>query len=155
MEDGSWMASTKGTPQGATGSPLLANVFLHYVFDLWGQQRRKTQARGEVIVVRFADDFIVGFQHRDDAERFQWALRVRLERFSLELHPDKTRLLEFGRFAARDCRKPGRKPDSFESLGVTHLGGKTRGGKHLLFRHTSQKRMRAKLREVKAELMRR
>jgi hypothetical protein len=155
MEEGSWALSEKGTPQGATVSPLLGNVFLHYVFDLWVQQWRKKHARGDVIVVRFADDFIVGFQHRDDAMRFQRALQDRLGRFSLELHPDKTRLLEFGRFAARDCRARGRKPDSFEFLGFTHICGTTRGGKYLLLRHTSRKRMRAKLSTVKAELMRR
>jgi group II intron reverse transcriptase/maturase len=102
LEDGTWRQLEEGTPQGASISPLLANVYLHYVFDLWVQQWRKTQARGDVIVVRWADDFIVGFQHREEAERFLGELRERFAKFHLELHPDKTRLIEFGRFADRD-----------------------------------------------------
>jgi RNA-directed DNA polymerase len=153
MEQGQWTESKEGTPQGATVSPLLANIYLHYVLDLWVQQWRKRQARGEVIIVRYADDFIVGFQHRDDAERFQYELARRLGRFKLELHPDKTRLIEFGRFAAqRRVEKGQPKPETFDFLGFTHMCGRRREGGFLLVRHTSQKRMRRRLREVREEL---
>ena len=106
VEDGQWKASEKGSPQGASISPLLANVYLHYVLDLWAQQWRRRYARGDVIIVRWADDFVVGFQYEDDARRFKGELQDRFERFSLELHPEKTRLIRFGRFAARDLRLP-------------------------------------------------
>ena len=104
IENGEWSETLEGTPQGASVSPLLANVYLHYVFDLWAEQWRRRQARGEMIIVRFADDYIVGFQHRDDAERFLAELRDRLAQFSLELAAEKTRLIEFGRFAAERRR---------------------------------------------------
>jgi RNA-directed DNA polymerase len=155
MEEGSWMLQ-EGVPQGASVSPLLANVYLHYVVDLWVHQWRQRQAHGDVVVVRFADDLVVGFEHRDDAERLWADLRERLARFALELHPDKTRLIEFGRFAAvnRQVRGDG-KPEMFEFLGFTHICAKSRAGRFKLKRVTSKKRMRAKLREVKASLMQR
>jgi group II intron reverse transcriptase/maturase len=156
MEDGVWTASEEGTPQGATVSPLLANVYLHYVFDLWVERWRSQQAGGDMIVVRYADDFVVGFERREDAERFQAELGERLAKFGLELKAEKTRLIEFGRFAARDRAKRGLgKPETFDFLGFTHLCGKTRAGHFALKRKTIAKRMRAKLREVKTELVRR
>jgi group II intron reverse transcriptase/maturase len=155
IEDGEWSKTVEGTAQGASVSPLLANVYLHYVFDLWADQWRRS-ARGDVILTRFADDYIAGFQHRDDAERFLVALRERFAKFALELHPEKTRLIEFGRFAAERRQKRGLgKPETFEFLGFTHICAKTRSGRFTLKRVTSKKRMRAKLSEVKAELMRR
>jgi RNA-directed DNA polymerase len=156
MENGKWTATEEGTPQGATASPLLANVYLHYVFDLWIQQWRKRNARGDVVVTRWADDFIVGFQHRTDAEQFLESLRERFRKFSLELHPEKTRLIEFGRKAAdqRKARGLG-KPETFNYLGLTHICARSKAGKFLLRRQTMRKRMQAKLREVKAELQRR
>src|SRR6266498_6121566 len=156
IEDGEWSSTETGTAQGASVSPLLSNVFLHYVFDLWADQWRRRHARGDVIIVRFADDYIVGFQHRDDAERFLAELRGRLAKFSLELASEKTRLIEFGRFAA-ERRKAGGlgKPETFGFLGFTHICGKTKNGRFQLTRITEAKRLRAKLREVKTELMRR
>ena len=121
-EHGQWSRTNVGTPQGAVASPLLANVYLPYVFDLWVQQWRTKFATGDVIVVRYADDFIVGFQHRREAERFLHELRERFARFGLALHPDKTRLLEFGRFAAQNRQKRGQgKPETFDFLGFTHV----------------------------------
>ena len=121
IEDGSWSASEEGAPQGATASPLLANVYLHHVFDLWAQHWRKRQAHGDVIIVRFADDIVVGFQHRADAERFQADLVQRFARFNLELNTEKTRLIEFGRFAAENRRRRGLgRPETFAFLGFTH-----------------------------------
>jgi RNA-directed DNA polymerase len=155
-EQGTWTASDRGTPQGASISTLLANVYLHYVFDLWVQQWRSRHARGDVIVVRFADDFVMGFEYQDDAQRFQVELRERLATFSLELAEEKTRLIEFGRFAALDRRKRGlSKPETFDFLGFTHICAKTRKGRFKLKRVTIKKRLRAKLSEVKTELMRR
>ena len=153
IENGEWSETVEGTPQGASVSPLLANVYLHYVFDLWANRWRRRQARGEVIIVRFADDYIVGFQHREDAERFLAELRERLARFCLELAGEKTRLIEFGRFAAerRRARDLG-KPETFDFLGLTHVCGKDRKGRFALRRRTSTKRLRAKLRVVKDEL---
>jgi RNA-directed DNA polymerase len=156
IEDGARTACEEGVPQGASVSPLLANVYLHYVFDLWAHQWRRRYARGDVVIVRFADDFVVGFQHREDAERFWADLRDRLARFALELNAEKTRLIEFGRFAARDRAARGMgKPETFRFLGFTHICGKTRTGRFKLTRVTDSKRMRAKLREVKTELMHR
>lgn len=157
MEEGRWTETEEGTPQGATVSPLLANIYLHYVLDLWLQQWRKRTARGEVIVTRWADDFIVGFQYRADAMRFQQELKERLQKFCLELHPEKTRLLEFGKFAEKGRAEHGEpKPETFNFLGFTHICAKMRNGKYFrLRRHTHGKRMRAKLREVKLELRRR
>jgi RNA-directed DNA polymerase len=137
-------------------SPLLANVYLHYVFDLWAQWWRNRHARGDVIIVRFADDFIVGFEHEQDARRFLHELRGRFAKFGLELHPDKTRLIEFGRFAAERRGKRGLgKPETFDFLGFTHICGKTRKGRFTVKRVTIPKRMRAKLSEVKDQLKQR
>jgi RNA-directed DNA polymerase len=156
MDGVQWTASEEGTPQGATVSPLLANIYLHYVLDLWVQQWRKRTARGDVIITRWADDFIVGFQHKDDAERFLRELQQRMQQFSLELHPEKTRLIEFGRYAAERRQERGEgKPETFNFLGFSHICGKTKDGKFQLVRRTIRKRMRAKLQEVKAELRRR
>ena len=156
MEDGKRTQAEKGTPQGGSVSPLLANVYLHYVFDLWVHQWRKRHARGEVIIVRFADDFTVGFQYREDAERFLEELRERFQRFHLELHPEKTRLMEFGRYAAENRKRRGEgKPESFDFLGFTHTCDKTRNGKFIVLRQTMRKRLQSKLREIKIELKRR
>jgi RNA-directed DNA polymerase len=156
MEGDEWRASAVGSPQGATVSPLLANVYLHYVFDLWIRHWRSRYARGDVMVVRYADDVVVGFQYRSDATRFGAELDARLSNFALELHPQKTRLVEFGRYAAeRRAEKGMGKPETFDFLGLTHICGKTRAGDFLLVRHTSRKRMAAKLRWVRGELMRR
>jgi group II intron reverse transcriptase/maturase len=156
LEDGTWTQVEQGSPQGGSASPLLANVYLHYVFDLWVQQWRKKRAHGDVVVVRFVDDFIVGFQHRSDAEQFVVELKERFHKFGLELHPEKTRLLEFGRFAAenRQQRKRG-KPETFDFLGLTHICGKDRKGKFVVRRRTIRQRLQAKLKEVKTELRRR
>lgn len=156
LEQGQRIVSQVGTVQGGSVSPLLANVYLHYVLDLWAQRWRRREARGDLIIVRFADDFVVGFQYRDDAERFLAELRERFAQFGLELHPDKTRLLEFGRFAAqnRDGRGEG-KPETFNFLGFTHICAKTRKGKFTVRRKTMRKRMQAKLKAIKIELQRR
>jgi RNA-directed DNA polymerase len=157
LEEGKWAASEAGTPQGSSISPLLANVYLHYVLDLWAHQWRNRNARGDVIIVRWADDFVVGFQYEDDARRFKDALHDRFQRFLLELHPEKTRLIRFGRFAHRDCRRfdGRRKPETFNFLGLTHTCGVNQAGKFLVRRTTMRKRMTAKLHEVNAELRRR
>lgn len=156
LEDGEWSVSETGTPQGAVASPLLANVYLHYVFDLWAQQWRRREATGNVIFVRYADDIVVGFEHEADARRFWDAMRMRLEQFGLELHGEKTRLLEFGRYAAGRRRRHGMgRPETFTFLGFTFVCGTSRRGAFLLQRRTRRDRMRAKLREVKAELRRR
>ena len=139
---------------GGVASPLLANVFLHYVFDLWVQQWRTRSATGDMIVVRYADDFVVGFQHRREAERFLTELGERFQKFGLALHPEKTRLIEFGRFAAENRRERGEgKPETFAFLGFTHIcGRKHRSGGFIVKRETATKRLRAKLSEVKHEL---
>jgi RNA-directed DNA polymerase len=156
IEDGEWSETVQGTAQGASVSPLLANVYLHYVFDLWADQWRRRHAHGDVIFVRFADDYVAGFEHRDDAERFLRDLRERFAKFSLELAPDKTRLIEFGRFAAeRRAARGLRKPETFEFLGFTHICATTKNRRFKLKRITSKKRMRAKLHEIKVELWRR
>jgi RNA-directed DNA polymerase len=152
LVDGEWTRSEKGTPQGGGISPLLANIYLHYVFDLWVRDWRR-QATGDVIVVRYADDFIVGFQHEQEARRFPVELRERLAAYGLELHPEKTRLIEFGARAASDRERGGRgKPETFDFLGFTHICGKTRGGRFTVVRHTARKRVRVKLLEIKAGL---
>ena len=156
IEDGAWAETEAGTAQGASVSPLLSNVFLHYVFDLWADQWRRRRARGDVVLVRFADDFLAGFQHREDAERFLADLRERFAEFGLELHPDKTRLIEFGRYAAERRQARGdRKPETFEFLGFTHICAKDRHGRFKLKRVTSKKKMRSKLTAVKTEMRRR
>ncbi len=156
IEDEQWSATEEGSPQGASISPLLANLYLHHVFDLWADWWRRRRAHGDVIIVRFADDVTVGFEHERDARRFWSELRERFARFGLELHPDKTRLIEFGRFAARNRAARGLgKPETFDFLGFTHICGKTRDGRFWLRRTTISKRMRAKLREVGDQLKRR
>lgn len=154
LEDGKRIQSEIGTVQGGSISPLLANIYLHYVFDLWVQRWRQKQARGDVIVVRFADDFVVGFEHQVEAERFLAELRERFTRFGLELHPEKTRLIEFGRRARRNREDRGDRgaPGSFNFLGFTHSCGKTRKGGFTVLRQTMRKRWQAKLKAVKTEL---
>jgi group II intron reverse transcriptase/maturase len=156
MNDGEWESNETGTPQGSVISPTLANVFLHYAFDLWAERWRRRNASGNVIVVRFADDTVAGFENLADAARFQADLRERMEKFGLTLHPEKTRLIEFGRFAARDRARRGvGKPETFNFLGFTFICGRCRAGTFHLKRKTRRDRMRAKLREIKAELRRR
>jgi group II intron reverse transcriptase/maturase len=157
LEEGRRIRSEVGTVQGGSISPLLANIYLHYVFDLWIQQWRKKQAHGQLIVVRYADDFVVGFEHRREAEQFLADLKQRFAQFGLELHPDKTRLIEFGRFAASNRNRRGEgKPETFDFLGFTHSCGKTRKtGSFVVLRQTMRKRMTAKLQAVKEELRRR
>jgi group II intron reverse transcriptase/maturase len=157
LEEGERIQSETGTVQGGSISPLLANVYLHYVFDLWVQRWRNTQARGELIVVRYADDFIVGFQHKEEAERFIKDLRERFAKFGLELHSEKTRLIEFGPWAAENRRRKGQgKPQTFQFLGFTHICGRKRSnGYFTVYRQSMRKRLQAKLAEVKAELRRR
>ena len=155
-EDGRWSETVVGTPQGAVASPLLANVNLHYVFDLWVQQWRTRNAQGEVVVVRYADDFVLGFQHRHEAERFLADLQERLAKFGLELHPDKTRLIEFGRFAAENRQRRGDgMPETFDFLGFTHSCGVRRVSRvFLVKRKTSKKRMRTRLQSIRDVLVR-
>lgn len=156
LEDGAWTRSETGTPQGGSISPLAANLYMHYVFDLWVQRWRRTEARGDMIIVRYLDDFIVGFEIRRDAQQFLKALRERLGRFGLTLHPEKTRLLEFGRYAAQNRQERGRgKPETFLFLGFVHSVGRTGKGEFMVHRHTAPDRLRAKLKEVKAQLMQR
>ena len=154
IEDGSWSETPEGTPAGGSASPLLANVYLHYVLDRWVRQWRSRHARGDVIIVRWADDFVVGFEDLGDAKRFLRDLRERFAKFSLELHAEKTRLIEFGRYAARNRERRGdAKPETFDFLGFTHICGKNKNGRFMLRRITISKRMRTKLSEVKTELM--
>jgi RNA-directed DNA polymerase len=152
-EDGKWSRTTVGTPQGSVISPILANVFLHYVFDLWANQWRNRRARGSVIIVRYADDFVMGFQSQVDAEHFLRELCQRLEKFGLQLHPEKTRLIEFGRFAAESRERKGEgKPETFDFLGFTHCCGKTRQGWFTIKRKSIAKRVRATLQKLKQQL---
>lgn len=156
LEEGKHIDTETGTIQGGSISPLLANIYLHYVFDLWVKQWRKSKARGDVIVVRFADDFVVGFEHRGDGERFMSELVERFKRFGLELHAQKTRLIEFGRNAEKNRRNRGEgKPETFNFLGFTHSCATTRKGKFVVLRQTMRKRWQAKLKAVKVELRRR
>ena len=156
LEDGRRTRSEVGTVQGGSVSPLLANVYLHYVFDLWIQQWRSTRARGAVVVVRYADDFVVGFEHRGEAEALLAELRERFAKFGLTLHPDKTRLLEFGRYAEHNRRGRGDgKPPTFDFLGFTHICTKTKSGHFTVLRQTMRERFQAKLKEIKLELRRR
>jgi group II intron reverse transcriptase/maturase len=153
-EEGKWSATTVGTPQGAVISPLAANIYLHYVLDLWANKWRKVQAQGDMIIVRYADDFVVGFQHRADAERFLKDLGDRMRAFALELHPEKTRLIEFGRYAADNRKKRGEgKPETFDFLGLTHFCGKTlKSGRFIVKRKTKRKRLISKFKEIQGEL---
>jgi len=155
-EDGEWSKTEVGTPQGSVISPLLANVYLHYVFDLWAQQWRKRRATGDMIVVRYADDIVLGFQNRGDAERFLQG-RERLRKFGLELHSNKTRLVEFGRYAVANRKQRGEgKSETFNLLGFTHICGQTKKtGKFIVLRKTIRKRLLAKLKELKEELRKR
>src|SRR5216683_4600817 len=157
LEDGKRIRVKEGTPQGGSASPLLANIYLHYVFDLWVQAWRRKRACGDVIVVRFADDIVVGFQLKSEAERFWAELTERFRKFQLELHPEKTRLLEFGPYAVGNRKKHGEgKPETFNFLGFTHIcGNKRSNGRFTVLRQTIRKRLQAKLGEVKAELRRR
>lgn len=156
LEDGVVTVSETGTGQGSVASPLLSNVYLHYVFDLWAERWRRREATGDMIIVRYADDIIVGFQHKSDARRFWDAMRERLAEFSLSLHPDKTRLIEFGRFAADQRARRGLgKPETFKFLGFTFICGRSRQGRFALQRKTRGDRMRAKLKEIKKEMRRR
>ena len=154
LEQGKRIETEVGTPQGAVISPLLANLYLHYVFDLWVEHWRKKEASGDVIIVRYADDFVMGFQHRDEAERFLEQLRERLRKFGLELHPDKTRLLEFGSYATERRNKRGLgRPETFNFLGFTHICGTNRKTGHFtVHRKTIGQRMAAKLKDIKAKL---
>ena len=156
MEDGQWFETKEGTPQGAVVSPVLANLYLHHVLDLWVKAWRKRVARGDMIIVRYADDAVLGFQHREEAERFLADLRERLGKFGLELHPEKTRLIEFGRYAAERRAKRGEgKPETFNFLGFTHICGKNHEtGKFTVLRKTIGKRMAAKLKDIRQKLRR-
>lgn len=154
MEDGQWFETKEGTPQGAVVSPVLANLYLHYVLDLWVEAWRRKIARGDVIVVRYADDAVLGFQYREEAERFLEELQERVRKFGLELHPEKTRLIEFGRYAAERRGQRGEgKPETFDFLGFTHICGKNhRTGNFQVLRKTMGKRMTAKLKEIRQKL---
>lgn len=156
LEDGIRTISDEGVPQGGSISPVLANVYLHYVLDLWIAQWRGREARGEVVIVRYCDDFVVGFQYKEDAEKFLKALKERFAKFNLELHRGKTRLIEFGRYAAQNRENQGKgKPETFDFVGFTHICSKTRKGKFTVLRQTIGKRMRAKLAQLKEELRKR
>ena len=157
LEDGKHLRGEEGTPQGGSASPLLANIYLHYVFDLWARAWRRKRAHGDVIVVRFADDIVLGFQVKSDAERFRTELEERFRKFQLELHPEKTRLLEFGPFAINNRQRCGEgKPETFNFLGFTHICVRKRSnGMYTVLRQTMRKRLQAKLSKVKTELRRR
>src|ERR1700740_653477 len=156
LEDGIVTVDDRGTGQGSVISPILANIYLHYCFDLWAERWRRREARGHLIIVRYADDLVVGFEHEGDARRFLDAMHDRLGEFALTLHPDKTRLIEFGRFAAADRKLRGLgKPETFAFLGFTFICGRSRRGNFQLQRKTRRDRMRRKLRDIKAELQRR
>jgi group II intron reverse transcriptase/maturase len=153
MEDGQFHGMEEGTPQGGIISPLLANIYLHYVLDLWAHQWRKRHARGEMYIVRYADDVVMTFQYEQDARAMREALAERLAQFGLELHPEKTRVLRFGRYASEHCDKEGHKrPETFEFLGFTHISAKRRDGRFTLVRRTSRKKRTAKLQELRREM---
>jgi hypothetical protein len=156
IEEGHWSETTAGAPQGSVISPLLSNVYLHYVFDLWIQWWRKRHCRQDVIVVRYADDFVIGFQSHEEAVACLEALRTRFAKFGLKLHEEKTRLIEFGRHASerRNWRGEGR-PGTFDFLGFTHKCGKTRKNRFKVHRHSIAKRMRSTLQAIKAKLQKR
>lgn len=156
LEDGKHIHSETGSPQGASFSPLAANIYLYYVFDLWAHQWRQRHCQGDVRLIRYVDDIVVGFEKRQEAEQFQEALRQRFAKFGLELHPEKTRLIEYGRFAQKRRSKRGLgKPESFNFLGFTHISGESRRGRFQIQRRTIAQRFRAKLAEIKGELRRR
>jgi len=151
-----WQQTDKGSPQGAVISPLLSNIYLHYVFDLWFKHRRNKQMHGEAIVVRYADDIVAGFERKEEAEQFQAELSERLEKFGLKIHPKKTRLLEFGRLAISSRKRVGLgKPETFDFLGFTHIASIDGGGRFTIRRHTIARRQRGKLHKLKRELKRR
>jgi len=153
MEDGALREVEEGAPQGAGISPLLSNIYLHYALDLWVQQWRKRHARGEVYIVRYADDIVVGFQYEQDARAMRTAMAERLAKFGLELHPEKTRVIRFGRYARKDCMRDGRKrPETFDFLGFTHIAGEARQGGFQLQRRTSRKKRAAKMLMLRAEM---
>jgi RNA-directed DNA polymerase len=153
LEGGEWKPTEMGSPQGATVSPLLANVYLHYVFDLWAEHWRKSHAGGDIVIVRFADDAVIGFEREEDARDFLKQLNERMAKFQLELNTEKTRLIRFGRFAAQSCQQDGRsKPETMAFLGFTHICGRSANGKFQLLRHTIAKRQKAKLKEIGREL---
>jgi group II intron reverse transcriptase/maturase len=156
-EEGQWTETKVGTPQGAVVSPLLANIYLHYVYDLWANRWRRKRAQGDMIMVRYADDAVLGFEHRGEAEAFLEQLRERMQKFGLELHPEKTRLIEFGRYAEENRKRRGEgTPETFDFLGFTHSCGKTRKGRWFMIRRqTVKKRLRSKLQAVKQELRQR
>ncbi|MCC2654875.1 MAG: Retron-type RNA-directed polymerase [Microvirga sp.] len=156
LEDGIVQVSDRGAGQGSVISPLLANIYLHYVFDLWAERWRRREATGDMIIVRYADDIVVGFQHEAAGQRFLSMMRDRLQEFALQLHPDKTRLIEFGRYAAQTRHRKGLgKPETFNFLGFTHICGKTRLGRFQILRKSRRDRRIAKLKEIKNELRRR
>jgi RNA-directed DNA polymerase len=157
LEDGAQIKAEEGTPQGAVISPLLANIYLHYVYDLWAKQWRNKHCKGDMIVIRFTDDSVAGFQNKKEGERFLADLRERLAKFALTLHPEKTRLIEFGRFAALERQKRGQgRPETFDFLGFTHICGEKVGGRGFqLWRKTKRGSLKAKIKEVKEELRRR
>ncbi|MEK7996869.1 MAG: reverse transcriptase domain-containing protein [Planctomycetota bacterium] len=157
MEQGQWHETEEGTPQGSVISPILANLYLHYVLDVWAEAWRKKVAQGDVIIVRYADHAVLGFQHRAEAKKFLEQLRERLRKFGLELHPDKTRLIEFGRYAAERRKRRGEgKPETFNFLGFTHIRGTNhKAGNFTARRKTMGKRMAAKLKDIRAGLRRR
>jgi group II intron reverse transcriptase/maturase len=156
LEDGIVSVSEQGTAQGAVISPLLANIYLHYALDLWAERYRRREATGDMIIVRYADDFIVGFEHEHEARHFLDMLRERLKEFALSLHPEKTRLIEFGREAENNRKRRGLgKPETFDFLGFTFICGRSRRGKFLIKRKTRRDRMRVKLLAIKQELRRR
>ena len=149
MEDGLVRASDEGVPQGGNVSPILSNVYLHYALDLWFERRFRSQCRGQAYYFRFADDFLACFQYREDAERFLREMKGRLEQFHLEIEPSKTKLIRFGRFAEQEAKRRGKKPETYDFLGFTHYCGKSHTGNFKVKRRTSEKKFRAKLREVK------
>jgi RNA-directed DNA polymerase len=156
VEEGKRVRQEIGTPQGAVISPLLANIYLHYVLDIWTSVWRKTKTKGDMIIVRYADDFVIGFQYYDEAVKYLTALHERLSKFGLTLHPTKTRLIEFGRYAAGNRKRKGKgKPETFDFLGFTHICTKNSKGYFSLRRKTKSKKMRKKLEEVKVELKKR
>ncbi len=156
MEDGEWRETLDGSPQGGSISPVLANIYLHYVYDLWADKWRHQNSRGEVIIIRYADDIIMGFQHENDAKIFHAGLKERMKQFGLELHPEKTRLIEFGRYARERRKERGRsRPETFTFLGFIHACGTTRKGEYTVRRKPDSKRMGRKLKQIKQELRRR
>src|SRR4029079_9707622 len=156
IEDGALREVEEGAPQGAGISPLLSNIYLHYALDLWVQQWRKQHARGEVYIVRYADDIVMGFQYEQDARVMRTAMAERLTKCAWELHPDKTRVIRFGRYARKDCERDGRKrPETFDFLGFTHIAGQARQGGFQLQRRTSRRKRAAKMSMLRAEMRRR